>query len=58
MDNYGSSFFPTLPALQQQVFAQSICGRFVKEFMGFILIEPTTPGATAPSVRARERAPL
>ena len=52
MDNYGSDFFPTMPGLQRQVFAQSMSGRFVKEFMSLILIDSTAPGATG--VKARE----
>lgn len=54
LDNFGSSFFLTLPDLQRAVFAESIFGRSVKEFIGFVLIVPVAPGAPDTSVRARE----
>ncbi len=54
MDNFGSHFFLTLPDLQRAVFSQSIFGRSVKEFIGFVLIVPVVPGAPD-NARARER---
>lgn len=55
LDNFGSNFFITLPDLQREVFSQSIAGRCVKEFLGFVLIESTTPGAGAPAINAKAR---
>jgi hypothetical protein len=40
-DNYGSNFFPTLPAIQDDVFKGSFVGKQVKEHLGFLLIKPT-----------------
>lgn len=55
MDNFGSSFFLTLPDLQRAVFAESIFGRSVKEFIGFVLIVPVAPGTPDTPARAREK---
>lgn len=44
LDNFGSSFFMTLPDLQREVFSHSMSGRCVREFLGFALIQPTVPG--------------
>ena len=44
LDNFGSSFFLTLPDLQREVFSQSVAGRTVREYLGFALIQPTAPG--------------
>lgn len=44
LDNFGSSFFLTLPDLQREVFSQSVAGRAVREYLGFALIQPTAPG--------------
>ena len=44
LDNFGSSFFLTLPDLQKEVFSQSVAGRTVREYLGFALIQPTAPG--------------
>jgi uncharacterized membrane protein required for colicin V production len=41
-DNFGSSFFVTLPDLQQEVFTRSYVGRFTKEYLSVILIQPTS----------------
>jgi uncharacterized membrane protein required for colicin V production len=41
-DNFGSSFFPTMPDLQQEVFTRSYAGRFTKEYLSVVLIQPTT----------------
>lgn len=40
-DNFGSSFFPTLPDLQAEVFTRSYTGRFAKEYLNIVLIRPT-----------------
>jgi uncharacterized membrane protein required for colicin V production len=40
-DNFGSSFFPTLPDLQQEVFTRSYSGRFTREYLNVVLIQPT-----------------
>lgn len=44
LDNFGSSFFMTLPDLQREVFAQSMAGRCVRDYLGFVLIQPTPAG--------------
>jgi uncharacterized membrane protein required for colicin V production len=46
-DNFGSSFFLTLPDLQKAVFAESLSGRVAHEYLQVILIQPT-PGNDAP----------
>jgi uncharacterized membrane protein required for colicin V production len=60
MDNFGSSFFLTLPDLQQEVFKHSMVGRLTKEYLGIVLIRPTPPedkslGNSDNVGRARER---
>lgn len=40
-DVYGSNFFPTWHNAQEVVFEKSICGRFIKDNLGFLLIEST-----------------
>jgi uncharacterized membrane protein required for colicin V production len=42
-DNFGSSFFVTLPDLQQEVFKRSLTGRLTQEYLNVVLIRPT-PG--------------
>lgn len=42
-DNYGSQFFPTLAALQTDVFEKSLSGPPIKKYLGFLLIKPTSP---------------
>lgn len=42
-DVYGSSFFPTLHSVQATVFDQSLTGPWIKENLGFLLIQPTAP---------------
>lgn len=54
MDNFGSNFFMTIPDLQRAVFTESIFGRSLKEFAGFVLIVPVAPGAPD-TARAREK---
>lgn len=44
LDNFGSSFFMTLPDIQRAIFAESISGRSVREYLGFTLIQPTPAG--------------
>jgi uncharacterized membrane protein required for colicin V production len=43
-DNFGSNFFPSLPDLQQEVFRNSYVGRFTKEYLNVVLIQPTVSG--------------
>jgi uncharacterized membrane protein required for colicin V production len=45
-DNFGSSFFLTLPDLQREVFVESFTGHAVREFLPIALIKPTA-GADA-----------
>lgn len=40
-DNFGSSFFLTLPDLQQEVFKRSFAGRFTHQYLNIVLIRPT-----------------
>ncbi len=42
-DVYGSTFFPTLHSVQATVFDKSLTGPWIKENLGFLLIEPTQP---------------
>ena len=42
LDNYGSSFFLTLPDLQQEVFARSFTGKLAREYLNIVLIRPTS----------------
>jgi uncharacterized membrane protein required for colicin V production len=44
MENYGSSFFPTLQNVQASVFVHSFTGRFIKQHGEMLLIQPTLPG--------------
>jgi len=43
IDLYGSTFFPGLHSLQATVFDRSLTGPWIKENLGFLLIEPTRP---------------
>jgi len=40
-DNFGSSFFLTLPDLQREVFVQSFTGRMAHEYLSVAMIRPT-----------------
>ena len=42
MDNFGSSFFLTLPDLQQEVFRNSLSGRLAKDYLSLVLMKPTS----------------
>jgi uncharacterized membrane protein required for colicin V production len=42
-DVYGSNFFPTLQTVQATVFDRSLTGPWIKENLGFLLIQPTEP---------------
>ena len=42
LDNYGSSFFLTLPDLQQEVFTRSFTGKLAREYLNIVLIRPTS----------------
>jgi uncharacterized membrane protein required for colicin V production len=42
-DNFGSSFFITMPDLQQEVFAHSFTGRMAHHYLNVALIRSTTP---------------
>jgi uncharacterized membrane protein required for colicin V production len=60
-DNFGTTFFLTVPQLQQQVFKQSLSGKFVEEYLQVVLIRPTAGGGGDDlagkdnAARARER---
>lgn len=38
---FGSQYFPTLPAIQASVFQKSVAGPWIHDKLGFLLIEPT-----------------
>ena len=42
-DVYGSNFFPDLHSVQVTVFDRSLTGPWIKENLGFLLIQPTEP---------------
>jgi uncharacterized membrane protein required for colicin V production len=42
-ENYGSSFFPSIPSLQKDIFVQAFSGRMTKKHLSQLLIRPT-PG--------------
>ncbi|MEY2466647.1 MAG: hypothetical protein QOD03_1168 [Verrucomicrobiota bacterium] len=42
-DVYGNDFFPTLFRIQDEVFVKSFVGRQVREYLSFLLIQPTEP---------------
>ena len=42
LDNYGSSFFLTLPDLQKEVFQCSFSGKFAAEYLQVVLIRPSS----------------
>jgi uncharacterized membrane protein required for colicin V production len=42
LDNYGSSFFMTVPDLQTEVFHRSFAGRLTHEHLNVVLIRPTS----------------
>jgi uncharacterized membrane protein required for colicin V production len=47
-DNFGSSFFLTVPDLQRDVFVESLTGRLAHEYLNVALIRPTPPTGKAP----------
>jgi len=53
-DNYGSNIFPGLHSLQAAVFERSLTGAFIKDDLGFLLIQPT-PANEETVAHARSR---
>ena len=59
--NFGTTFFLTVPDLQQQVFKGSMAGKFADEYLQIVLITPTAGGGGGSLAgddnvaRARER---
>ena len=51
-DNYGSVYFPTLGLINDDVFNNSVTGRWIGQNLSFLLIAPGTP-ASAPAKQAR-----
>jgi len=43
MENYGKEYFPGLQVLQTNVFEESLTGPFIRKYLGFLLIKPTSP---------------
>lgn len=55
LDNYGSSFFPHLYSVQDDVFRKSFVGSNVKKHLDFLLIKSTNGhGVSAPVVKRKE----
>jgi uncharacterized membrane protein required for colicin V production len=58
-DTYGSVYWPSVCALQNEVFGESLTGRTIKNYLSILLIRPTTPEekslGSAGIVKARER---
>jgi uncharacterized membrane protein required for colicin V production len=58
-DNFGSVFFPSVCAMQREVFDESWTGRLTRSYLGILLIKPTAPEdkglAGASVIKARER---
>src|SRR5262245_3828652 len=58
-DNFGTTFFMTLPDLQRQVFKESLIGNLAHEYLQMVLIPPTPGGdkggSSGTNARARER---
>ncbi len=55
LENYGSSFFPHLYSIQDDVFRKSFVGSNVKEHLDFLLIKPMNgSGVSAPVVKRKE----
>lgn len=46
-DTYSGDYFPTLQEIQEQVFKDSLTGPFVKNYLGFLLINNTAPAPAA-----------
>ncbi len=61
-ETYGSSFFPSLASIQQDVFTHSFSGKLIKEKLSFLLIQPlslppadsATPPAAKPQPDAKQ----
>ena len=59
--NFGTTFFPSVPEFQRQVFKASMAGKFVDEYLQVVLITPTAGGGGEDlagkdnAARARER---
>lgn len=44
---YGAHFFPDLYNVQDQVFKQSFTGPYIKDYLGVLLIKPTSSGGNS-----------
>ncbi|HLH52610.1 MAG TPA: CvpA family protein [Verrucomicrobiae bacterium] len=54
-ENYGSHIFPGVHSLQVAVFERSFFGYFIRNDLGFLLINPTGADEKAPKMEARAR---
>lgn len=54
LENYGSSFFPHLYAIQDDVFKNSFTGSQIHKHLDFLLIKPT-PAILGPTAPARRK---
>ena len=54
-DNYGSNIFPGLHSLQSAVFERSLTGAFIRDDLGFLLIQPTVANEQETVAHARSR---
>lgn len=52
-ENYGSNIFPGLHSLQAAVFERSLTGAFIRDDLGFLLIQPTPANETVARARSR-----
>ena len=44
---YGAHFFPNLYNVQEQVFKKSFTGPYIRDYLGVLLIKPTTSGGSS-----------
>lgn len=54
-DNFGSSFFFSLPDMQREVFTASLSGRAAQEHLRAVFIRPTAPGEKVQAAAAPRR---
>ena len=55
VDMFGSNLFPTPHTLQAWVFEKSLSGPWIKQGLGFLLINPPVPDEPAPQWHANSR---
>jgi hypothetical protein len=45
MQQYSGDFIPSLYEIQDSVFKKSFAGKFIKDYLIILLINPVTPGS-------------